>query len=244
MLYAFCFLTIPLPPPHGRTPAPTFALCLSVPTHTPTGTASHSAAPTGTADPTATPLPTLSPNTFVKPDPSTCDDGLHNGDEGGVDCGGSCPDCATCRDGVRNGDETGPDCGGSCPGCVVYSPDKVTFENNISMFGATLGQEQRTANFTTTKVFGYGGLGVGFWAKEDPQPLPSVPGGTGTVEVKLEGPGVQKMKVVFPFARGGGVLCPKRPPVSRTLRVCGTDISVTQQMAGIGAAHTLCQAIA
>ena len=49
----------------------------------------------------------------------TCDDGIQNGDEEGVDCGGSeCPACPTCDDGVQNGDETGVDCGGpDCPAC-------------------------------------------------------------------------------------------------------------------------------
>lgn len=49
----------------------------------------------------------------------TCSDGIQNGDETGVDCGGSCPPCApTCSDGIQNGDETGVDCGGSsCPPC-------------------------------------------------------------------------------------------------------------------------------
>ena len=49
----------------------------------------------------------------------TCDDGIQNGDETGVDCGGSnCPACPTCDDGIQNGDETGVDCGGSdCPAC-------------------------------------------------------------------------------------------------------------------------------
>ncbi|MEM8528405.1 MAG: fibronectin type III domain-containing protein [Bacteroidota bacterium] len=52
------------------------------------------------------------------PEP-TCDDGIQNGDEEGVDCGGSdCPACPTCDDGIQNGDETGVDCGGSdCPAC-------------------------------------------------------------------------------------------------------------------------------
>ena len=48
----------------------------------------------------------------------TCNDGIQNGDEEGVDCGGStCPPCPTCNDGIQNGDETGVDCGGSCPPC-------------------------------------------------------------------------------------------------------------------------------
>jgi len=52
---------------------------------------------------------------------STCNDGIQNGDETGVDCGGSnCPNCSepTCNDGIQNGYETGVDCGGSnCPSC-------------------------------------------------------------------------------------------------------------------------------
>jgi hypothetical protein len=76
--------------------------------------------------------------------PDHCDNGVQDGDETDVDCGGSCgagcgdgegcsddDDCqsgrceagtceppATCDDGVQNGDETDVDCGGSCPtGC-------------------------------------------------------------------------------------------------------------------------------
>ncbi len=56
---------------------------------------------------------------------ATCTDGIQNGDETGVDCGGSaCPPCATCTDGIQNGDETGVDCGGSaCPPCPVGCTD-------------------------------------------------------------------------------------------------------------------------
>ncbi|MEM6697125.1 MAG: fibronectin type III domain-containing protein [Bacteroidota bacterium] len=51
----------------------------------------------------------------------TCDDGIMNGDETGIDCGGAdCPPCAmpTCDDGVQNGNETGIDCGGDCAPCI------------------------------------------------------------------------------------------------------------------------------
>ncbi|MEM6698164.1 MAG: M43 family zinc metalloprotease, partial [Bacteroidota bacterium] len=56
--------------------------------------------------------------------PPTCDDGIQNGDEEGVDCGGSsCPPCTTnptCDDGIQNGLETGVDCGGpDCPPCTT-----------------------------------------------------------------------------------------------------------------------------
>jgi hypothetical protein len=50
----------------------------------------------------------------------SCNDGMQNGDEDGVDCGGSfCPPCISCNDGIQNGDEDGVDCGGSfCPPCI------------------------------------------------------------------------------------------------------------------------------
>jgi hypothetical protein len=58
----------------------------------------------------------------------TCSDGIQNGDETGVDCGGSsCQPCGvtpTCSDGIQNGDEEGVDCGGSsCPPCEAECLD-------------------------------------------------------------------------------------------------------------------------
>ena len=53
---------------------------------------------------------------------ATCNDGIQNGNETGVDCGGSCSPCPvtpTCNDGIQNGNETGVDCGGSCSPCPV-----------------------------------------------------------------------------------------------------------------------------
>nr|PIL97582.1 sushi domain (scr repeat) domain-containing protein [Toxoplasma gondii COUG] len=52
----------------------------------------------------------------------SCTDGVQNGGETGVDCGGShCAPCASCGDGVQNNGETGVDCGGPCPACVACS---------------------------------------------------------------------------------------------------------------------------
>jgi alpha-tubulin suppressor-like RCC1 family protein len=54
----------------------------------------------------------------------TCDDGVQNQGEAGIDCGGPCAPCGaapTCTDGRQNGDETGVDCGGPCPACQVPS---------------------------------------------------------------------------------------------------------------------------
>ncbi len=53
----------------------------------------------------------------------TCSDGIQNGNETGVDCGGpDCSPCPTCNDGIQNGNETGVDCGGpDCPACPTCS---------------------------------------------------------------------------------------------------------------------------
>jgi hypothetical protein len=51
----------------------------------------------------------------------TCFDGIKNGLEEGMDCGGLCTPCITCFDGIQNchdgSCEEGVDCGGSCPKC-------------------------------------------------------------------------------------------------------------------------------
>jgi len=71
----------------------------------------------------------------------SCTDGIKNGDETDIDCGGSCSACengknckinfdclssycnlykiceANCNNGAKDGDETDVDCGGSCPAC-------------------------------------------------------------------------------------------------------------------------------
>lgn len=51
----------------------------------------------------------------------TCFDGVKNGLEEGVDCGGLCKPCISCFDGIQNchdgSCEEGVDCGGPCPKC-------------------------------------------------------------------------------------------------------------------------------
>ncbi|MEM9051708.1 MAG: Ig domain-containing protein [Bacteroidota bacterium] len=59
---------------------------------------------------------------------ATCDDGIQNGDETGIDCGGTncilpCPP-PSCFDGIQNGQETGIDCGApGCPECPMPTCD-------------------------------------------------------------------------------------------------------------------------
>lgn len=70
----------------------------------------------------------------------TCDDGIQNGDEEGIDCGGSnCDPCVaapTCDDGIQNGDEEGVDCGGSnCAPCPVVCVEPVASATVTSYCG-------------------------------------------------------------------------------------------------------------
>jgi hypothetical protein len=112
-----------------------------------TGTTGGPATGSGDTDASATTTTTTTTPTTSADETSTgadptCDDGIHNGDETDVDCGGptcsacqpgrSCEegsDCTSevceaglcaepsCSDGVLNGDETDVDCGGSCGPC-------------------------------------------------------------------------------------------------------------------------------
>lgn len=50
----------------------------------------------------------------------TCTDGVMNGTEIGIDCGGSCPACTNdCDNGIQDGAETGVDCGATCVPCTT-----------------------------------------------------------------------------------------------------------------------------
>jgi len=76
-----------------------------------------------------------------------CSNGVQDGDETGIDCGGSCPNVCqvtvdpTCDDGIMNGDETGVDCGGAtCPACAMATCDDGVMngdETGVDCGGAT-----------------------------------------------------------------------------------------------------------
>ncbi|HEY6034624.1 MAG TPA: hypothetical protein VIV58_10205 [Kofleriaceae bacterium] len=59
-----------------------------------------------------------------------CHDRVLDGDETGIDCGGSCAACPpaspTCSDGVRDQFESGVDCGAACPPCGAGQPCAVS----------------------------------------------------------------------------------------------------------------------
>lgn len=79
----------------------------------------------------------------------TCTDGIMNGGETGVDCGGpNCTPCVTCNDGIMNGDETGVDCGGSCPNVCPASPLNLTVGNGTAQVGQQVCVDVTAANFT------------------------------------------------------------------------------------------------
>lgn len=90
----------------------------------------------------------------VPPTP-TCTDGIQNGDETGIDCGGSCLPCTetppapTCSDGIQNGNETGVDCGGDCAPCNVTpepTPRKMEVESALIVGSASIYTDQSASN--------------------------------------------------------------------------------------------------
>ena len=79
----------------------------------------------------------------------SCTNGIKDGDEEGVDCGGSCPDvCPTCEDNVMNGDETGVDCGGSCGPCPDLPQPSFTVADGTAAVGEQVCVAVSIANFT------------------------------------------------------------------------------------------------
>lgn len=92
------------------------------------------------------------------PSVPTCEDGVQNGDETGVDCGGSCNPCEippeeSCSDGIQNQDETGIDCGGSCPACPLVCPlpdtdwcNTVECDNKIEILSPITGSRYATGS--------------------------------------------------------------------------------------------------
>lgn len=71
--------------------------------------------------------------------PETCNDGIQNQDETGVDCGGVCLVCETCSDGIKNQDEVSTDCGGmNCPVCDISYLPTGTYGDNVLYGSDTL----------------------------------------------------------------------------------------------------------
>ncbi|CAN5216427.1 hypothetical protein BH09BAC1_BH09BAC1_20550 [soil metagenome] len=67
-------------------------------------------------------------------DPTTCSNGVMDGDETGIDCGGSCTACSTtpsCSNGIKDGNETGIDCGGSCAACTTTVNKTYYFKGDV-----------------------------------------------------------------------------------------------------------------
>lgn len=60
---------------------------------------------------------------------AACNDGIKNGNEDGIDCGGSCEPCLlpNCFDNLQNQDEEGIDCGGICKPCEIKKFAKIPF---------------------------------------------------------------------------------------------------------------------
>jgi hypothetical protein len=80
-------------------------------------------------------------------------DGLMNGDEIGIDCGGAdCDACATdgdCTNGLLDGDELYIDCGGStCPDCAAILTWKANGTTILADFQATATLDGATGTIT------------------------------------------------------------------------------------------------
>jgi len=115
-----------------------------------------------------------------------CADGVHNGAETGVDCGGSSPNCLrcaagqgcgaasdcqsgvcagglcqppTCTDGIKNGTETDTDCGGgSCPGCALQRHCAAPTDCQSGVCGLNARCTCGNRNFTFTVNSNSGGV--------------------------------------------------------------------------------------
>jgi hypothetical protein len=80
---------------------------------------------------------------------SSCDDGIQNGNETGIDCGGDCDPCASCIDGIQNGNETGIDCGGDCVECFDCFSNYCTY-----LSGGTFNDPNSSITWKCTKKDG------------------------------------------------------------------------------------------
>jgi len=93
----------------------------------------------------------------------TCDDSIQNGDETGVDCGGTCKPCQTtttptCDDSIKNGDETGVDCGGTCQPCNTSKLNAKLLPANDKIL-LTIGQDLKTITDYKNSGKGYPTMG-------------------------------------------------------------------------------------
>jgi len=70
--------------------------------------------------------------------PPSCTDGVQDGGELGIDCGGTCPSgCGSCDDGLRSVNEEAVDCGGACPdACFCFNGSQDPWEEGPDCGGA------------------------------------------------------------------------------------------------------------
>ncbi len=105
----------------------------------------------------------LNSNACGSGNPPTCTDGVQNGNETGVDCGGpDCPTCPTCTDGTQNGQETGVDCGGpDCPSCPCNGTEVIVTINLDNYPEETTWLIENSAGITMASGGPYGNLADG-----------------------------------------------------------------------------------
>jgi hypothetical protein len=127
---------------------------------------------------------TVTATVTVEAPPATCDDGIQNGDEEGIDCGGTlCDACPTCDDGIQNGDETGVDCGGTCDACAL-ADGEINFNGTVY----TLNDNSSTFSpYTGGILFDMSTSGGSFAISIDIYSNTTVDSGTYTVDGDPEG---------------------------------------------------------
>lgn len=92
-----------------------------------------------------------------------CFNGIKDGDETNVDCGGSCNSCDNCADHIMNQDETGIDCGGTCLPCEIGLCESILPSNTATLQNCpsntltlqesfTYGNPSMFANITSYKI--------------------------------------------------------------------------------------------
>lgn len=83
----------------------------------------------------------------------SCNDGIQNQNETGVDCGGLCTACQSCSDNIKNQNETGVDCGGSnCDDCFTSFVYKISAPLGGGTSTYTASVVDASYNGTTFKI--------------------------------------------------------------------------------------------
>lgn len=91
--------------------------------------------------------------------PNSCRNMVQDGDETGVDCGGSCKPCTStyaCHNGVLDDGETAIDCGGDCPTCertLIWDNGTWNADTDPLQSDVTIIRENYTGSFSSKTLY-------------------------------------------------------------------------------------------